>query len=196
MEQHTEGDEWFEAGADDPEVIDLRQSVGLTLLEERFADDPQGLTLNTALALGILMHETEHVITVGPSYTGTLLGQDNQVFADSLLAALASDERKAAYSALLNELVAASGYDTDSMLGLFDGFTEQKNRFLSSYTALQWEQRFDQQQKLRDMASLIRTMAFGYLAQHEHDDLSIDEDLRIDYLALRMMAHDSTPIRN
>lgn len=196
MEQHIEGDEWFEAGLDDPEIIDLRQSVGLTLLEERFADDPQGLTLNTALALGILMHETEHVITVGPSYTGTLLGQDNQVFADSLLAALASDERKSAYSALLNELVAASGYDTDSMLGLFGSFTEQKNRFLASYTALQWEQRFDQQQKLRDMASLIRTMAFSYLAQHEHDDLSIDEDLRIDYLALRMMAHDSMPIRN
>lgn len=196
MEQHIEGDEWFEAGPDEPEIIDLRQSTGLDLLEERFADDPQGLTLNTALALGILMHETEHVITVGPTYTGTLLGQDNQVFADSLLAALASDERKAAYSALLNEMVAASGYDTDSMLGLLGSFTEQKNRFLSSYSSLQLEQRFDQQQRLRDMASLIRTMAFGCLDQHELDNLSIDEDLRIDYLALRMIADDSTPIRN
>lgn len=176
-----------------PDEIDLRETdpslVGFSYLEERYGHDPNHLSQNAALALMLLLEETEHTLVVGKG--ASLLGQNSQEFLDNIVDSLCATEKKAGYARLFEAFVTNIGGTPEFTMEQLSALKDKKNWLLDNFSNLRPEERMARQQDLKlSELSVLNLATAKYLngvlqettLLHEQGQLeNIDPDLFYEY---------------
>lgn len=176
-------------------VINLRENldepIGIAVLDQKYADNPEHLIQNSMLALILLLQSTDKVISLGPDYDGTLLGEKTQKFTDELLLSIAAGRTPGGYSMIAEELAEAAGSPSVELFcDHIKDFIAHKNHYLNNHNVMRYEQRIEPQARLRDSIYLITFAAERVLDRrldtmdlsHEGGDIgSLDPELFAEY---------------